>query len=107
MTNATVFDAKAWEWNKDSLTIMEMQEAELQVLCTCYNLKPTKTGKAAVATAIVNHLMVPRADVVTKQDVHNAIEVTMEQQCITQSVEEVFGNRQVALGKAIKHSHKP
>jgi hypothetical protein len=79
MTNATVFDAKAWEWNKDSLTIMEMQEAELQVLCTCYNLKPTKTGKAAAATAIVNHLMVPRADVVTKQDVHNAIEVTMEQ----------------------------
>jgi hypothetical protein len=24
MTNAMVFDAKAWEWNKDSLTIMEM-----------------------------------------------------------------------------------
>jgi hypothetical protein len=29
MTNATIFDAKAWEWNKDSLTIMEMQAAEL------------------------------------------------------------------------------
>jgi hypothetical protein len=79
MTNATVFNAKAWEWNKDSLMIMEMQVAELQVLCTHYNLKPTKTGKAAAAAAIVNHLMVPRADVVTKQDVHNAIEVTMEQ----------------------------
>jgi hypothetical protein len=24
-----VFDAKAWEWNKDSLMIMEMQAAEL------------------------------------------------------------------------------
>jgi hypothetical protein len=79
MTNATVFDAKAWEWNKDSLTIMEMQAAKLQALCTCYNLKPAKIDKAAVAAAIVNHLMVPRANVVTKQDVHNAIEVTMEQ----------------------------
>jgi hypothetical protein len=39
MTNATVFNAKAWEWNKDSLTIMEMQAAELQALCTRYNLK--------------------------------------------------------------------
>jgi len=79
MTNATVFDAKAWEWNKDSLTIMEMQAAKLQALCTRYNLKPAKTSKAAAAAAIVNHLMVPRANVVTKQDVHNAIEVTMEQ----------------------------
>jgi hypothetical protein len=79
MTNATVFYAKAWEWNKDSLMIMEMQTAKLQALCTCYNLKPTKTCKVIAATAIVNHLMVPRADVVTKQDVHNAIEVTMEQ----------------------------
>jgi hypothetical protein len=79
MTNATIFDVKAWEWNKDSLTIMEMQAAELQVLCTHYNLKLAKTGKAATAAAIVNHLMVPRADVVMKQDVHNAIEVTMEQ----------------------------
>jgi hypothetical protein len=70
---------KVWEWNKDSLAIMEMQVAELQALCTHYNLKPAKIGKATVATAIVNHLMVPRADVVTKQDVHNAIEVTMEQ----------------------------
>jgi len=79
MTNATVFDAKPWEWNKDSLTIMEMQAVELQVLCTCYNLKPAKIGKAATTAAIINHLMVPRADVVTKQDVHNAIEVTMKQ----------------------------
>jgi hypothetical protein len=79
MTNATVFNARAWEWNKDSLTIMEMQAAKLQALYTRYNLKPAKTGKVAVATAIVNHLMVPRADVVTKQDVHNAIEVIMEQ----------------------------
>jgi outer membrane murein-binding lipoprotein Lpp len=79
MMSATVFDAKAWEWNKDSLTIMEMQAAELQALCTRYNLKPIKTGKAAAAAVIVNHLMVPRANVVTKQDVHNAIEVTMEQ----------------------------
>jgi hypothetical protein len=53
--------------------------AKLQALCTRYNFKPAKTGKVAIATAIVNHLMVPRADVVTKQDVHNAIEVTMEQ----------------------------
>jgi hypothetical protein len=29
MTIAMVFDAEAWEWNKDSLTIMEMQAAEL------------------------------------------------------------------------------
>ncbi len=60
MTNATVFDAKAWEWNKDSLTFMEMQAAELQALCTRYNLKPTKTGKAAATAAIVNHIMVPQ-----------------------------------------------
>jgi hypothetical protein len=79
MTNATVFDAKTWEWNKDSLTIMEMQATEFEALYTRYNLKPTKTGKAAIATAIVNHLMVLRDDVMTKQDVHNAIEVTMEQ----------------------------
>ncbi|CAK9219606.1 unnamed protein product [Sphagnum troendelagicum] len=74
-----VFDAKTWEWNKDSLTIMEMQTAELQALCTRYNLKPATSGKAAAAAAIVNHLMVPRADVVMKQDVRNVIEVTMEQ----------------------------
>jgi len=66
MTNAMVFDAKAWEWNKDSLMIMEMQAAELQALYTCYNLKPAKTNKATATAAIVNHLMVPRADVVTK-----------------------------------------
>jgi len=58
---------------------MEMQVAKLQALCTRYNLKPAKIGKAAAAAAIINHLMVPRADVVTKQDVHNAIEVTVEQ----------------------------
>jgi hypothetical protein len=29
------------------------------------------------------------------------------QQCITQSAEELFGNKQVALGKTTKHSHKP
>ncbi len=78
MTNVIVFDAKSWEWNKDSMMIMEMQAAELQALYTRYNLKPTKTDKAAAATAIVNHFMVPRADVVTKQDVHNAIEVTIK-----------------------------
>jgi hypothetical protein len=33
--------------------------------------------------------------------------INLLQQCITQSTEEVFGNRQVALGKAIKHSYKP
>jgi hypothetical protein len=33
--------------------------------------------------------------------------VNLLQQCITQFAEEVFGNRQVALGKTIKHSHKP
>jgi hypothetical protein len=74
MTNAMVFDAKACEWNKDLLTIMEMQAAELQALCTCYNLRPAKIDKATAAAAIVNHLVVPRANVVTKQDVHNAIE---------------------------------
>ncbi|CAM6054109.1 unnamed protein product [Sphagnum tenellum] len=58
---------------------MEMQTAELQALCTRYNLKPAKSNKAATTAAIVNHLMVPRADVVTKQDVRNVIEVTMEQ----------------------------
>jgi len=42
-------------------------------------LQACKTGKATATTAIVNHLMVPRANVVTKQDVHNAIEVIMEQ----------------------------
>ncbi len=67
MTNAMVFDAKAWEWNKDSLTIMEMQAAKLQALCTCYNLKLAKTGKATAAVAIVNHLMVPKVDVVTNK----------------------------------------
>jgi hypothetical protein len=79
MTNAMVFDTKAWEWNTDSLTIMEMQATELQTFCTRYNLKLAKTGKVAATSTIVNHLMVPRANVVTKQDVHNAIEVTMEQ----------------------------
>jgi hypothetical protein len=59
MTNATVFDAKAWEWNKDSLTIMEMQAAELQALCTRSNLKPAKTGKAAAVAAIVNYVIIP------------------------------------------------
>jgi hypothetical protein len=29
MMNATVFDVKAWEWNEDSLMIMEMQAVEL------------------------------------------------------------------------------
>ncbi len=52
--------------------------AELQALCTCYNLKPAKISKVAAVAAIVNHLMVPIADVGTKHDVHNAIEVTME-----------------------------
>ncbi len=33
--------------------------------------------------------------------------VNMLQQCITQFAEEVFGNRQVALGKVTKHNHKP
>jgi hypothetical protein len=66
MMNAMVFDMKTWEWNKDSLTIMEMQAVELQVLCTRYNLKLAKTGKAAAVAAIVNHLMVLRVDVVMK-----------------------------------------
>jgi hypothetical protein len=35
--------------------------------------------KLGIATVIVNHLMILRANVVTKQDVHNAIQVTMEQ----------------------------
>ncbi len=44
-------------------------------------------------------------DVLDASDVQTTINLL--QQCITQSAEEVFGNRQVALGKAIKHSHKP
>ncbi len=44
-------------------------------------------------------------DVFDASDVQTT--VNLLQQCITQSAEEVFGNRQVALGKAIKHSHKP
>jgi hypothetical protein len=44
-------------------------------------------------------------DVLDASDVHTA--VNLLQQCITQSVEEVFGNKQVALGKEIKQSHKP
>jgi len=50
-------------------------------------------------------------DVWASPDVLDAFDVqttiNMLQQCITQSAEEVFGNKQVALGKAIKHSHKP
>jgi hypothetical protein len=35
------------------------------------------------------------------------ITINLLQQCITQSTEEVFGNRQMALGKVTKHIHKP
>ncbi len=41
-------------------------------------------------------------DVLDASDVQTT--VNMLQQCITQSAEEVFGNRQVALGKTIKHN---
>jgi hypothetical protein len=44
-------------------------------------------------------------DVLDASDVQTS--VNLLQQCITQSIEEVFGNKQVALGKAIKHNHKP
>jgi hypothetical protein len=44
-------------------------------------------------------------DVLDASDVQTT--VNLLQQCITQSAEEVFGNRQVALRKAVKHSHKP
>jgi len=44
-------------------------------------------------------------DVLDASDVQTI--VNLLQQCITQFTEEVFGNRQVALGKTIKHSHKP
>jgi len=45
---------------------MPLLKKIFDALCTLYNFKPSKTGKAATAAAIVNHLMVPRADVVTK-----------------------------------------
>jgi hypothetical protein len=44
-------------------------------------------------------------DVLDASDVQTTINLL--QQCITQYAEEVFGNRQVALGKVIKHSHRP
>jgi len=44
-------------------------------------------------------------DVLDASDIQTTINLL--QQCITQSAEEVFGNRHVVLGKAIKHSHKP
>jgi hypothetical protein len=47
----------------------------------------------------------PSLDVLDASDVQTT--VNLLQQCITQSAEKMFGNRQMALGKAIKHSHKP
>jgi hypothetical protein len=71
--------ASSWLATLQPLFLGRKPKARVATLYTCYNLKPAKTGKAATAAAIVNHLMVPRADVVTKHDVHNAIEVIMEQ----------------------------
>jgi hypothetical protein len=44
-------------------------------------------------------------DVLDASDVQTTINLL--QQCITQSVEEVFRNKQVALRKVVKQSHKP
>ncbi len=65
------------------------------------------TAKAAKFNRSVQHNINVWAspDVLDASDVQTTINLL--QQCITQSAEEVFGNRQVALGKAIKHSHKP
>jgi len=65
------------------------------------------TAKTAEFSRSVQHNIGVWAspDVLDASDVQ--ITVNLLQQCITQSTEEVFGNRQVALGKAIKHSHKP
>jgi len=53
---------------------------------------------------LLDHAFV-ELDVLDASDIQTT--VNLLQLCITQSAEEVFGNRQVALGKAIKHSHKP
>jgi hypothetical protein len=65
------------------------------------------TTKAAEFSRSVHHNISVWAspDVLDASDVQTT--VNLLQQCITQYAEEVFGNRQVALGKAIKHSHKP
>jgi hypothetical protein len=65
------------------------------------------TAKVAEFSRSVQHNIGVWAslDVLDASDVQTT--VNLLQQCITQSAEEVFGNRQVALGKAIKHSHKP
>jgi hypothetical protein len=65
------------------------------------------TAKAAEFSRSVQHNISVWAspDVLDASDVQTTINLL--QQCITQSTKEVFGNRQVALGKAIKHSHKP
>jgi hypothetical protein len=65
------------------------------------------TAKAAEFSRSVQHNIGVWAspDVLDASDVQTT--VNLLQQCITQSAKEVFGNRQVALGKTIKHSHKP
>jgi hypothetical protein len=65
------------------------------------------TAKAVEFSRSVQHNIsvwaIPNA--VDASDVQTT--VNLLQQCITQSVEEVFGNRQVPLRKVVKHSHKP
>ncbi len=65
------------------------------------------TAKAAEFSRSVHH----NISVWVSPEVLDAFDVqttvNLLQQCITQSTEEVFGNRQVALGKVIKHNHKP
>ncbi len=65
------------------------------------------TAKVAEFSKSVQHNISVWAspDVFDLSDVQ--ITVNLLQQCITQSAEEVFGNRWVALRKVIKHSHKP
>ncbi len=65
------------------------------------------TAKAAEFSKSVQHNIGVWAspNVLDASDVQTT--VNLLQQCITQYAEEVFGNRQVAFGKAIKHSHKP
>ncbi len=65
------------------------------------------TAKAAEFSRSLQHNISVWAspNVLDASDVQTTINLL--QQCITQFAEEVFGNRQVALGKTIKHSHKP
>jgi hypothetical protein len=70
----------------------------------CFKYDTTKT--AEFSRSVQHNIGVwASLDVLDAFDVQTT--VNLLQQCITQFAKEVFGNRQVALRKAIKHSHKP